>query len=366
VSEGQGVTIHDRENTADASGDAIGQLLKLAGARRMPDAAQMDRARAAAHAEWTAGVQHRTHRRRVAWMLAAAAVAASVVGGLGWPWLAGRRMPAVVRPGIAENAVIGGNAGNAGNAGIASLRTVAGSVFLITTDGRRSSIGTGARIGAGDRVETSNDGRAAFVLTGAGGVSVRLDRATAIVLDRDGEVTLERGAAYVDSGGEPGAANLEIKTAFGSVRHVGTQFEVRLQDSLMRVSVREGAVAVERAGTRWTSKTGEALTLSRGGPPVRETIPTFGADWTWVSGLADPFLLEGARVPAFLRWVSREQGWRWQVEDPRMLDRIEQIVLHGSIDGLTPEEALSAVLPTCGLTFRLEGDRLIVGIARTQ
>jgi hypothetical protein len=49
-----------------------------------------------------------------------------------------------------------------------------------------------------------------------------------------------------------------------------------------------------------------------------------------------------------------------------MLDHIEQIVLHGSIDGLTPEEALGAVLPTCGLTFRLEGERLIVGIARKQ
>lgn len=104
--------------------------------------------------------------------------------------------------------------------------------------------------------------------------------------------------------------------------------------------------------------------LSRSGPPVRATIPTSGPDWQWVTDLAEPFQLEGARVPAFLHWVSREQGWRWQPEDPRMLDRLEQIVLHGSIDALTPEEALSAVLPTCGLTFRLEGERLIVGFAR--
>jgi hypothetical protein len=347
------VTIHDRDNTADASGDAIGQLLKLAGARRMPDAAQMERARAAAHADWTALVQRRT-RLRIVWGLAGAAVAASLIAGLGWPWLARHRAPPAVRPEIA------------------SIRTVAGPVFLITTDGRRSSIATGARIGPGERLETSNNGRAAFVL--AGGVSVRLDQKTAIVLDGHTAATLERGAVYVDSGGvdsggEPSAAvskAFEIKTPFGSVRHVGTQFEVRLQESLLRVRVREGTVAVERASTRWTSQAGEALMLSRSGPPAREMILTFGPDWNWVTDLAEPFHLEGARVPAFLQWVSREQGWRWQLEDPRMLDHIEQIVLHGSIDGLTPEEALSAVLPTCGLTFRLEGERLIVGIARKQ
>jgi ferric-dicitrate binding protein FerR (iron transport regulator) len=339
------VTIHDRENTAGASGDAIGQLLKLAGARRMPDAAQMDRARAAAHADWARLVQHRT-RRRVAWMLTAAAVAASVIGGLSWPWLARHRAPLRPTPEVAR------------------LRTVAGPVVLVTTDGRRSSIAAGVPIGAGARVETPRGGRAAFVLTG--GVSVRLDEGTAIVFDSDSAATLERGAAYVDSGSEPNAADLEIKTPFGNVRHVGTQFEVRLQESSLRVKVREGTIAVERAGQRWTSQSGEALMLSMSGPPVREMIPTFGSDWKWVTDLAEPFQLEGARVPAFLQWVSREQGWRWLLEDPRMREHIEQIVLHGSIDGLTPEEALDAVLPTCGLTFRLEGERLIVGVARKQ
>ena len=103
-------------------------------------------------------------------------------------------------------------------------------------------------------METSNNGRAAFVLTG--GVSVRLDQDTAIVLDGHSEVTLERGAAYVDSGGEPSAAvseALEIKTPFGSVRHVGTQFEVRLQESLLRVGfarARSPSNAPERVGHR--------------------------------------------------------------------------------------------------------------------
>ena len=34
--------------------------------------------------------------------------------------------------------------------------------------------------------------------------------------------------------------------------------------------------------------------------------------------------------------------------------------LHGSIDGMTPVEALDAVLPTCGLTHRVDAGTLHV------
>jgi hypothetical protein len=54
-------------------------------------------------------------------------------------------------------------------------------------------------------------------------------------------------------------------------------------------------------------------------------------------------------------------GVAWQYEDPDMQDRVQRTVLHGSIDGLTPDEALAAVLPTCGLTFYYqERGRIIV------
>jgi hypothetical protein len=36
------------------------------------------------------------------------------------------------------------------------------------------------------------------------------------------------------------------------------------------------------------------------------------------------------------------------------------VILHGSVEGMTPEEALAAVLPTCGLEFEIDGDSLII------
>jgi hypothetical protein len=40
----------------------------------------------------------------------------------------------------------------------------------------------------------------------------------------------------------------------------------------------------------------------------------------------------------------------WEYSDPAIKSGVEKVVLHGSVDHLTPREALDAVLPTCGLT----------------
>ena len=320
--------------------DAIGELVRLAGRRPAPDPAQVSRARAEAHREW-ARVTARRRWRRSLWSVAGAAVAAGVLFAAGG-WL--RQWSAVV-PG----------------AEIASVHTVAGSI-RITSSGEspRTATQAGERIRVGDRIETMAAGRAALAMPG--GLSLRLDRATAAVLERDDRLALVAGAIYVDAA--PGVSHsvLHINTPFGVVRHTGTQFEVRLDRSTLTVRVREGAVAVEASGARWTSQAGEAVVVTRSAAPRRSVISRSGPEWNWVSALAQPFRLEGETVPAFLSWVSREQGWSWEYADPSLRARVDRIVLHGSIEGLTPEEAL-AVLPTAGLSARRQGDRLIVSIA---
>ena len=108
------------------------------------------------------------------------------------------------------------------------------------------------------------------------------------------------------------------------------------------------------------AQAGEALLFSAGRAPERRAIPTSGAEWSWLGQLAPPFTLEGSTVGAFLHWIERHHGLRWEFDDSALRERSERIVLHGSIDGLTAEEALEAVLPTCGLTFRRDGDQLII------
>ena len=329
-----------REHADDA--DRVGQLVRLAGRRPAPDPEHVSRARAAAHHEWVLIVERRKWRLPF-WSLTAAAIVVGLLGAVAWSSM---HRPASRRPGI----------------DIATLQTMTGAAQIASAGERPRPARAGLRIREGDRIETTADGRAALAM--AGGLSVRFDRASAAVLDTADRLVLASGAVYVDAG--PGAAGsgFRVETPFGVVRHTGTQFEVRLDPSALTLRVREGSVAVETPGGRWTTKAGEALVATRSAPPVRSVIAASGPEWNWVRTLAEPFRLEGAAVPAFLQWVSREQGWRWEYADPSLAPRVARIVLHGSIEGLTPDEALAAVLPTCGLTSRLEGERLIVGAAR--
>ena len=242
---------------------------------------------------------------------------------------------------------------------IGTLDHVIGTLLVTHADSTENMITTtGARLRAGDRLETPGGSRAALVFSR--GTLVKLDEHSIIGLDADGGLTLSRGALFVDAGPDSRDPDLHVKTPLGVVRHVGTQFEVRLQEGAVRVRVREGTVAIANDEGRWMSKAGEALLLNGGAVPERRSISTYGSEWSWLDQLAPPFTLEGSTVGAFLQWISRHHGLRWQYQDPATRDKVERIILHGSIEGLTAEEAMAAVLPTCGLTFRRQGDLFVI------
>jgi hypothetical protein len=319
----------------------IGPLLKLAGRRSVPDPSYMAAARVAAREEWARVVKRRAWRISL-WKVSAAALIFVASGTA--IWFARRQSPASV---------------SVPSAAIATLQIVTGSVIVTSSEfSERVVAHAGMRLIRGARVETTEGGRAAFSVGSNG--SIRLDRSTVVVLDGAERLRLDQGAVYVDTGTGSHESALRVQTALGIVDHLGTQFEVRLDDRTLRVSVREGSVAVEHRGTRSTSHAGQRLIFAADRPVERQTIETFAADWSWTTGLASRFDLEGATVPRFLDWASRELGMTWAYGEPAMRRRVDRIVLHGSIEGLTPDEALAAVLPTCGLTFYRERGRMII------
>lgn len=334
--------------------DHIALLLRLAGPRLQAPSERAERVRTGLYANWQEQLRGRRRRRGRVWAGLALAAAATVAFILTGPEL-GRLVATAPSP----------------TGPVGSLEAGNGTIRRIT--GTESGVVTGPELRVGDvlvagwDVVTGPGDRAAIRL--AGGSSVRLDTGTRIRLISSDILELQTGAIYIDSEAlaEPASEDpsrnpgLIVRTPLGEVQELGTQFEVRLQEDRVRVRVREGLVHLDSGDETYRAEVGAELELDAAGLLVRRTIPIFGPGWAWVLQIAPPFHLEGRSLDTFLGWVTRETGWRTSYADSDSESAAPGIVLHGSVHGLRPDQALDAVLPTCGMRHRIERGTLIVG-----
>jgi ferric-dicitrate binding protein FerR (iron transport regulator) len=317
----------------------VERLIRVAGKRRPVPPERAMRVRATVHAEWRRAIRtDRRHRAtsRLAWSIAAAA---TIIVGLtlgAWRFGVGPWVPVLPA---------------------ASVERVVASVRLV--DGERAFLETGEALLPGSLLETGADGRLAIRL--ASGHSVRLDTDTRLRLRSGSALDLDRGAVYVDSGvPDGGQKSIAIRTPLGVARDIGTQFEVRFRDESMLVRVREGDVELDHAGRAETASAGTELQLDASGELSRRAVPLHGTEWDWAVRIAPAFDLEGQSLAEFLGWASRETGMTVVYLDASTAQEARDIELRGSVEGLTPEEALAAVLPTCGLEHEIEEGTVIL------
>jgi len=326
------------ENRQDGrDGDPIAELLHRAGPRPEVPAERTERVKAVVREHWRR--RARAGARRSTWLYAGAAVAATIlIAIVAAVWRADRTAPPPAGP-------------------VAVAEAVQGAVTLVPAEGRSRGagprpLGVGDAVPAGMTVETGAEGRVAFRL--ASGPSVRVARDTRLSMASDSVLVLNRGTLYVDSGVEHGDGTpVEVRTPAGVVRDIGTQFEVHSTADSLRVRVREGQVVLEAGDRAHHAEPGVELLLGARGEVTRRSISPYGAEWSWTHRIAPPFALEGRSLNQFLEWVARESGRRVSFADEGTASAAETVVLHGSIEGLTPEEALAAVLPTCGMSHLL-------------
>jgi hypothetical protein len=298
----------------DPSHDPIERLLGLAGPRSAPADDHYSRARRVAHAAWHTEVR-RARRGRATWAATVSlAAAAALVLVIVW------RQPDAPAP----DAIVGHHHGVA------------------------------IRLGSVLRTEPAM--RTALQLVN--GIDVRVDVNSEIAFDDVGAIALRHGALFIDTGSANAAeATVEVRTPFGNVRDIGTRFEVRLIDGerSMRIRVRDGLVRVTTSTTSENGDRGTELVAFPDGGIRRAATSLSGPEWDWVTLAAPPFDLDGKTLAAFLAWVAREGGWDVRFENDRLAASASTIVINGSVEGLTPEDALRSVLATCGLTHRING-----------
>lgn len=193
----------------------------------------------------------------------------------------------------------------------------------------------------------------------AAGASLRLDAETEVRLLDAHRLALLRGSIYLDCNPDEVMETLEVVTPFGSLIDLGTQFLVTVGEADLTVRVRQGAVELRRDGTIHRARQGTVLRAHRDGTIQQQgSLAPMGPPWDWVLPLAPAFQLDGRSLGEFLRWIHRETGYTIQFSNPRLAAHANRILLHGKIDGLHPEEALEAVLPTTGLHYRVEDGRI--------
>jgi hypothetical protein len=127
---------------------------------------------------------------------------------------------------------------------------------------------------------------------------------------------LERGAIYIDSGGRH-VTPIECGP-LASVRDIGTQFELRVEDHLL-VRVREGKVDVTTRAHRFPVNAGFESKINSDGSQQTGSINRGGENWT--AAIAPPFAIEGQSVAALLEWCSRESGFALRYRDQYHLAR---------------------------------------------
>jgi ferric-dicitrate binding protein FerR (iron transport regulator) len=210
---------------------------------------------------------------------------------------------------------------------------------------------------------TTRDGRVALTLGDA--LSLRVDRQTRLRFDERDRITLLEGSFYVDSGGVNAVPALRIETPAGTVRHVGTQFQVAVAGDTTRVRVREGRVLLTReSGTPTDIAPGDELKITGQRLQWRHGLASFGPDWEWSASIAPPLDIENRPLSEFLAWMIREHGWRLRYADETLQQRTHDIRLHGSLDQLDAAAMLERVSMVTGVPLSAREGVLSVGGAQ--
>jgi ferric-dicitrate binding protein FerR (iron transport regulator) len=299
----------------------------------------MARIRAATEAAWRASLPQRASQRR--WR-AAVAVAVLVVSAASlYLWGPGRsdvggepvaRLVHFESPGVVEERALG----------------------------RDSVLAEGATLRNGQDYEVH--GQSLIELTGGG--SLRAAAGSEFEVLAEDDVRLVRGELYVDiPRGSHANASFVVRTIAGEFRHVGTQFALAVNRDETRLRVREGSVHWKAAGAESTVQAGIEIIINADTKTAERPISTSGNEWDWTTRTTPDFEIENRPLGEFLDWVARESGRKLVLADEQARVQAATIRMHGSVHGLTPLQALSAVMAATGLRFDLPDGQIRVSFA---
>jgi hypothetical protein len=232
-----------------------------------------------------------------------------------------------------------------------------GETILDSKGVQRRSVRVGDVLHSGDELTAHGIGLVSL----PAGSNLRISAETVVNVLGQNDIELVRGMIYVDH--PPAAAAtrlLRVHTSAGTIEHVGTAFEVFSSEQIVRVRVREGEVRLRNASHDTIAAAGTEIVATSDGIISHGSVPLNGEQWRWVSSMAPAYEIEGRPLLDFLEFESRELGYRLVFADPRAKQVAERTILHGTVRGREPLDAVSSVLATTSLTYSIHGNTLQV------
>jgi ferric-dicitrate binding protein FerR (iron transport regulator) len=192
---------------------------------------------------------------------------------------------------------------------------------------------------AGEPIDT---GSSSVWLRMNGGQSVRIAAHTSVVIESSTLVRLKWGTVAVDS---QAGAPLTVRTPRGDFRPVGTRFEVEVsRDGVVRLRVEEGRVAFR------------SDIVEAGGELIARPDGTVQRD------IAE---IEGQSLHSVLTSMAAANDWELRYATSDAASFAATVVLHGSIRGMTPRQALDTITLSSGFEYELRDRRLTVRSSAT-
>jgi ferric-dicitrate binding protein FerR (iron transport regulator) len=197
-----------------------------------------------------------------------------------------------------------------------------------------------------------------------GGGNLRVAAGSEFEILGSNALRLDAGEFYVDiPPGSHGSSAFTVRTAAGEFRHVGTQFAVAVSQGQTRLRVREGSVHWLIANQESTVAAGSEVIFANDAKISERQISTSDVVWDWIADTTPDFEIDNRPLGDFLEWVARESGRKLVLADDETREQAARVRMHGSVHGLTPMQALSAVMATTELRYDLPDGQIRVSFA---
>ena len=302
------------------------QLLGHVAARPMPSTEDVEMARNAVKAEWLAVTRKRKRRRQFVSLAAAASMLLTLALVIRF---------ALTPPVIAVQ--------------VAAIEKSYGSITIYVMGEELQEAADLLSISAGQTIITGKE--SGLALAWGGGGSLRIDANSRVVFLSDSAIELVSGAMYFDSMNRN--VELHVRTKYGVIRHLGTQYMGRIDAESLAVSVREGRVSVDGLYFVGVAERRQRLTfIGSAGPNVLNISP-HGDAWRWVELTAPQADFDGKTIFEFLQWVARETGLTITFDPPNVEQTAREAVVSGPVDA-EPRIALRQRLLSASLTYVID------------